>query len=251
LSYISTMNAMIFAAGLGTRLRPYTNDRPKALVEVNGKPLIEWAIRRLLYCGFNNIVINVHHFADQLTDFLKKNKGFGARIAISDERDLLLDTGGAIKKAQSLLGDEPFLIYNTDILSDYPLDELYQDHLNSKALASLLVRQRQSSRYLLFDESMQLCGWKNVKTGAEKIAREALLTHPFAFSGIHVVSPAIFELFPETAVFSIIDVYLKAAESLLLRGVEDERGIWLDVGKIPALAKAEQLVREIHFWGLE
>lgn len=245
------MNAMIFAAGLGTRLRPYTNDRPKALVEIKGRPLIEWAIRRLRYCGFEHIVVNVHHFADQLIDFLKEKKGFGAHISISDERDLLLDTGGAIKKAQALLGDEPFLIYNTDILSDYPLGELYEDHLKSTALASLLVRERQSSRYLLFDEEMHLCGWKNIKTGAEKIARDRVLKHPLAFSGVHVVSPGIFELFPETSVFSIIDVYLKAAESLPLRGVKDENSIWLDVGKVPALAKAEHLVDEINFWGLE
>ena len=244
------MNAMIFAAGLGTRLRPYTNDRPKALVEVNGKPLIEWAIRRLRYCGFDTIVVNVHHFADQVINFLEENKGFGAHISISDERDLLLNTGGAIKKAQALLGDEPFLIYNTDILSNYPLDKFYQDHLKSAALASLLVRQRQSSRYLLFDEAMHLCGWKNVKTGAEKIARDTVLKEPLAFSGIHVLSPGIFKRFPDTSVFSIIDVYLKAAESLVLRGVKDEESIWLDVGKVPALAKAEQLVGEINFWGI-
>jgi len=244
---------MIFAAGLGTRLRPYTNDRPKALVEVDGKPLIEWAIRRLRYCGFNDIVVNVHHFGEQLIQFLEANKGFGANIIISDERDQLLDTGGGLKKAREHLQDEPFLIYNTDILSDLPLQELYQQHCQSNALATLVVRKRESSRYLLFDEAMQLSGWRHARTGEEKIARERSEYFPYAFSGIHIASPAIFDFMPDQAIFSIIEVYLRAAREEPLYGYLDEGSHWLDVGKIPALTEAEQLVRLIQYadWNFE
>jgi NDP-sugar pyrophosphorylase family protein len=245
------MKAMIFAAGLGTRLRPYTNDRPKALVEVAGKPLIEWAIRRLLYCGFDELVINVHHFGQQIIDFLNQHNGFGAHIIISDERGLLLNTGGGLKKAADHLQDAPFLIYNTDVLSDIPLDALYQQHCHSDALATLVVRERESSRYLLFDENKLLSGWRHARTGEEKIAREVDASLPYAFSGIHIARPDIFDYMPDIEVFSIIDVYLNAAQHEKLQGYIDTSKYWLDVGKLPALEKAAQLVPHIPFAGVK
>ena len=243
--YLACMKAMIFAAGLGTRLRPYTNDKPKALVEVGGKPLIEIAIRRLMKCGFQDIVVNVHHFGDLLIDVLERNEGFGANIIISDERNQLLDTGGGLKHAKKHLQDAPFLIYNTDILSDLSLAQLYQKHLSNESLATLVVRKRESSRYLLFDESMMLSGWRHARTGEEKIARSVKNYYSFAFSGIHVVSPALFDYMPNEKVFSIIDVYLTAAKDSQIDGFLDNDSLWLDVGKIPALEQAQQMVTQI------
>jgi NDP-sugar pyrophosphorylase family protein len=242
------MKAMIFAAGLGTRLRPYTNDKPKAMVEVGGKTLIEWAIRRLLFCGFRDIVVNVHHFGQLLMDFLVSHNGFGANIIISDEREKLLNTGGGLKKAQQWLSNAPFLIYNVDVLSNLPLDELYRQHLNSEALATLVVRQRESSRYLLFDDHMNLSGWRNAKTGEEKIARPQSQYQAMAFSGIHILSPEIFDHMSSEDVFSIIDVYLTTAATECIKGFYDQHSIWLDVGKIPALEKAAQLLDQIQFY---
>ena len=241
------MKAMIFAAGLGTRLRPYTNDKPKAMVEVGGKTLIEWAIRRLLFCGFKDIVVNVHHFGQLLIDFLTSHNGFGANIIISDEREKLLNTGGGLKKAQKWLSNAPFLIYNVDVLSNLPLDELYRQHLDSQALATMVLRQRQSSRYLLFDDQMTLSGWRNIKTGEEKIARPQSQYQEMAFSGIHMLSPEIFNYMPSELVFSIIDVYLNIAATNTIKGFHDQHSIWLDVGKIPALEQAEQILGQIQF----
>ncbi|WP_218186239.1 sugar phosphate nucleotidyltransferase [Marinifilum fragile] len=163
---------MIFAAGLGTRLKPYTNTKPKALVELAGKTLLERAIQKLVKLGVDRIVINVHHFADLIEDFLKENNNFGVDIRISDERDHLLDTGGGLKKAIDLfIPDAPVLIYNVDILSSIDLNELIQQHESSKALVSMVMRKRESSRYLYFNKEKQLTGWKNCKTGEVKKAR--------------------------------------------------------------------------------
>ncbi|RMG16441.1 MAG: nucleotidyltransferase family protein, partial [Bacteroidetes bacterium] len=186
------MKAMIFAAGLGTRLRPLTHHRPKALVEVGGKCLLEIVIRRLLAHGFEEIVVNVHHFAGQVEAFLAQHAGFGARIAISDERSLLLDTGGGLRQAAWFFDEQPFLVHNVDVLSDIDLTAMYQAHLQSGALATLACRRRQSSRYLLFDEQNHLCGWKNVKSGEVRMSRQVKSCHPLAFSGIHVIDPNIF-----------------------------------------------------------
>ncbi|MGB1243748.1 MAG: sugar phosphate nucleotidyltransferase, partial [Chitinophagales bacterium] len=167
------MKAMIFAAGLGTRLRPLTNDKPKALVEVNGKPLLEIVILQLKRYGFRDIVVNVHYFAKQIIRFLEAKNNFGIHIQISDESDLLLETGGGLQKAKHFLcsDDEPFLVHNVDILSDINLKALYQSHLEGSPLATLVVRNRKTSRYLLFDETNRLCGWKNVKTGEVRMMR--------------------------------------------------------------------------------
>lgn len=239
------MRAMIFAAGLGTRLRPLTLDRPKAMVEIRGMPLLEIAIRRLKSFGVKEIVVNIHHFGEMIIDFLQSNHHFGIDIVISDERNLLLDTGGGLKKAAPLLGDAPFLVHNVDVISDLDLKALYSFHLQSKALATLAIRNRQSSRYLLFDEAQILSGWRNVKTGEQKTCRTAHPHHDFAFSGIHVIDPRIFNFMPEEAVFSIIDVYLKAGQTEKIQGYPHSSGRWLDVGKIPAIAQAEQILPEL------
>ncbi|RMG86240.1 MAG: nucleotidyltransferase family protein, partial [Bacteroidetes bacterium] len=227
------MKAMIFAAGLGTRLRPLTNDRPKALVEVGGRPLLEIALRRLRFFGFRQVVINIHHFADAIRDFLAQNDNFGLDIRLSDETDRLLDTGGGLKKAAPFFDDgAPFLLCNADILTSLHLKELYDFHVRHGGVATLAVRQRPTSRYLLFrPDTLQLCGWKNEKTGEIRRARLAENPVPLAFSGVQVVSPEIFEWMPDRAVFSIIEVYLAAAAQRPVFGFRHDADHWLDVGK--------------------
>ena len=237
---------MIFAAGLGTRLRPLTNDRPKALVEVGGMPLLEITIRRLKHYGCTEIVINVHHFAEKIIAFLKEKNNFGIIIHISDERDWLLETGGGLKKAISFFTDnEPFLVCNADILTDLDLRKMYDAHCESKAIATVAVRNRETSRYLVFNKKQELVGWRNVKTEEVKWSKKTRedLTKNLAFSGIHVISPAFFDYFPKREkAFSIIPVYLKAAKKERVLAYPHNETIWLDVGKLPALKEAEKIV---------
>jgi NDP-sugar pyrophosphorylase family protein len=235
------MKAMVFAAGLGTRLRPYTNDRPKALVEVQGKTLLEIVLRRLKYFGVEEAVVNVHHFADKVITHLQEHENFGLKIHISDERDLLLDTGGGLKKAAHWLSDAPFLIHNVDILSTLDLGKLYASHRPGVDLSTLAVRQRETSRYLEFTPQGELCGWKNNKTGERKISREEATTMDWAYSGIAVIDPAVFAYFPEDKeVFSIIDVWLAAAKKGIIRNFPHDATKWLDVGKPAALDRAAE-----------
>lgn len=207
------MKAFIFAAGLGTRLRPLTLDRPKALVEVAGKTMLERTFTTLKEAGFSDFVVNVHHFADQITDYLAANDNFGCNVAISDERELLRDTGGAVKAARQLLGDEPFLIHNVDIISNLDIRGFVSSGLDG-ALAKLVVSERQSSRKLLFDGSDCLCGWLNISNGEVRgpaAETPEMVRSILAFSGIHMISPEVFglmETWPEK--FSIIDFYLSA-----------------------------------------
>lgn len=245
------MKAMIFAAGLGTRLRPLTNDKPKALVEVNGKPLLEIVILQLKKYGFTDIVVNVHYFAKQIIRFLEAKNNFDIHIQISDESDLLLETGGGLQKAKSLLtaNNQPFLVHNVDILSDINLTELYQNHLNNKSLATLVVRNRRTSRYLLFDQANRLCGWKNVKTGEIRMVRDSAVSlklKALAFSGIHIISPRIFDYMPsEESAFSIIETYLQVAKKEKLMAYPSDDSRWLDVGKPESLAQAAKLYEAI------
>lgn len=207
------MKAFIFAAGLGTRLRPLTLDRPKALVEVAGKTMLERTFTTLKEAGFSDFVVNVHHFADQITDYLAANDNFGCNVAISDERELLRDTGGAVKAARQLLGDEPFLIHNVDIISNLDIRGFVSSGLDG-ALAKLVVSERQSSRKLLFDGSDCLCGWLNISNGEVRgpaAETPEMVRSILAFSGIHMISPEVFglmETWPEK--FSIIDFYHSA-----------------------------------------
>jgi NDP-sugar pyrophosphorylase family protein len=241
------MKAMIFAAGLGTRLRPLTDDKPKALVEVGGMPLLEIAIRRLKWFGIGEIIVNVHHHGEQIEAFLEKRSFFGLEIAISDERDRLLNTGGGLKKASWFFDDGgPFLVMNTDVLTDLDLRAMYEAHRPAQALATLAVQRRKTSRYLLFNKARQLAGWRNKKTGVERWSRPEQEVQAYAFSGIHVINPALFDYFPDEAVFSIIDVYLEAAKTESILAYPHDDTFWQDVGKLSALERAERLVARLE-----
>lgn len=239
------MKAMIFAAGLGTRLKPITDTIPKALVPVGGKTLLEHVITKLASQGFDELIVNVHHHADKIIEFLKEKNNFGLRIEISDERDLLLDTGGGIRKAAHFFDDgKPFLIHNVDILSDADLAGLYQIHEQSGNDATLLVKERETSRYLYFDDEKRLKGWMNTKTGEIKSPFadfQPAKNHQFAFSGIHVLSPSIFkqmEGYP--AKFPIMDFYIEnAAKAKIGYHLNNELRM-IDVGKLDSLKEAEE-----------
>lgn len=228
------MKAMIFAAGLGTRLRPLTNNLPKALVEIKGKTLLEITINRLIENGFNEIIVNVHHHADQVISFLHEHN-FKAKIEISDEREKLLDTGGGLKKAKWFFDDQPFLLHNVDIISDLDLREFYNIHLRNHSIATLAVRNRKSSRYFLLDNDYVLCGWENIKTGEQIISRDKEHLSQLAFSGIHIIDPKLFNYFPVEEKFSIVEVYLKTAKREKIKGYLHNYSFWQDVGKLQDL----------------
>lgn len=243
------MKAMIFAAGLGTRLKPFTDSRPKALVAVGGKTMLERVMLRLKEAGFDHVVINIHHFGEQIIRFLEERENFGLEVSISDERGELLDTGGGILKAASLLeGTEPFLVHNVDILSDVNLQEFYEAHLRSGALVSLLTGRRETSRYLLFDGNGRLCGWQNRKTGEVKSPLEGFRPEEYkgyAFGGIHVLSPEVFgRMKGWSGCFSIIDFYLSIAAGSDIRAYCPSDYRWMDIGKPEALAAAEKWITE-------
>lgn len=239
--------AMIFAAGLGTRLRPLTDTRPKALVEVAGEPLLRHVIRRLQEAGVERMVVNVHHFAQQIIDYLKGNDYFGSDIQISDETATLLDTGGGLRKAAPLFSDQaPILIHNVDILSNANLRTFCEDNANNDA--TLLVSERTTSRYLLFNDSMRLVGWTNVATGEVRSPYPNLRVERcrrYAFSGIHLFSPRLFPLmaqWPEK--FGIIDFYLKACAEADIRGHLQRDLRLIDVGKTGALGEAAAFIKK-------
>lgn len=238
---------MIFAAGLGTRLKPLTNTMPKALVPVGGKPLLQHTIEKLIAAGFDEIIINIHHFADQIIHFVKANNQFGIRIAFSDERAQLLDTGGGIKKAAWFFDDEqPFLIHNVDILSNINLTELYTTHTRGEALATLVCSDRQTSRYLLFDRNNHLKGWINEKTGETKSPVTAIQPQNYrklAFAGIHILSPSILshmQQFPDR--FPIINFYLTLCEKKMIRSFIPSNLKMMDVGKLNSIEEAEHFL---------
>ncbi len=238
---------MIFAAGLGTRLKPFTDTMPKALVPVSGIPMLEILIRHLKANGINDFVINVHHFANQVIDFLKSNDDFDANIAISHEEELLLDTGGGLLKAAWFFDDnKPFLVHNVDVISDIEYQEMLGIHNKTKALVTLAVSKRETSRYFLFDENMQLCGWENTKTGEVKIVRpEVTDMLRFAFSGIHIIDPLIFSYMKQDGKFSVVDTYLELAASHKITGFEHKPENWVDMGKPDQLLKAESILRKL------
>ncbi|MEM1319293.1 MAG: nucleotidyltransferase family protein [Bacteroidota bacterium] len=242
------MKAMILAAGMGTRLRPFTNYHPKALVEVNGMPLLEIAIRRLMYFGCRDIIINVHHFAEQIIRFLERNEHFGINIALSDEQDQLLNTGGGLKKAASFFDDgQAFLLCNTDILTNLDLNAFYQAHLDSEALVTLGVRRRDTSRYLIFDQKGLMHGWANVKSGELCLPRQqSTALQLWAFSGLHIIDPALFKLMPAEEAFSIIDLYLEVCADHPIQSYPHNDSLWLDVGRKEALAAAASITEQLQ-----
>lgn len=252
------MKAMIFAAGLGTRLKPLTDTLPKALVPLAGKTLLQWQIEKLKAAGITDIVVNVHHFPDMIIDYLRDNDNFGCRIAVSDERDMLLETGGGLRKAKSLLTsfqspesgcpEAPILICNVDILSNIDIPTLLRAY-NPNEMGVVVVYPRETQRYLVFDETHRLCGWTNIATGDVRgpIANTQYPianTQNLAFSGMQVLNPRIFEVMDKVIEekgekFSLIDLYLSIAEKEILRAFIPENYRMMDVGKINQLAEAE------------
>jgi NDP-sugar pyrophosphorylase family protein len=253
------MKAMIFAAGLGTRLKPLTDNMPKALVPLAGKTLLQWQIERLKSAGITDIVVNVHHFPDMIIDYLKEHHNFGCNIQVSDERDMLLETGGGLRKAMRILGDKAkgdgILVCNVDILSNIDIPTLLQTY-NSEEMGIVVVSERKTQRYLLFDEENRLCGWTNVATGEIK-GDEAMrrkgdeAIKRLAFSGMQVLNPRIFECMDAVVEqkgekFSLIDLYLNIADKEVLRAYVPEDYRMMDVGKIDQISEAEAFAQTIN-----
>ncbi len=246
------MKALIFAAGIGSRLKPWTNEHPKALVEVGCKPMLQRVIENIIAAGITDIIVNVHHFGEQIIDFLQERK-FNADISVSDERSLLLDTGGGLRKVVSMLDNEPLLIHNADILTDYCLKNLIAAHQRNMNDATLLVASRDSSRLLVFDAGMGLKGWTNIATGAVK--PEGLSVRSdfmmMSFNGIHIINPSLYNRImdyrPAEVPFSIIDFYLDYAATAKIGGEPiPESCHWFDIGKPATLEEAKSYMASLH-----
>lgn len=240
------MKAMILAAGLGTRLRPLTDDRPKALVEVGGRPLLEIALSRLRVFGIREVIVNVHHFADMVVEYLKANDNFGMRIEVSREEELL-DTGGGLKKAAWFFledapgRDEPFIVHNVDVISTVDLGRMARFHTEHQALATLAVQGRETARYLLFDQQGQLCGRRSGDDGQAELVRSSPQVLALAFCGIHVLSPRLFAVMRDEGAFSIIPAYLQLAgqkENILAFRADEY--YWRDLGRPDHVMQAAQ-----------
>lgn len=236
------MKAMVLAAGLGTRLRPLTNDRPKALVEIAGRTLLEIALTRLRDFGVRESIVNVHHFADKVVDYVREHD-FGVKVEISREDDVLLDTGGGLKKAAWFFqgSDKPFFLHNVDVISDIDLGRMLESHARHGALATLAVQQREASRYLLFDENGELCGRRAGKDAPAEMAWPCSQPQALGFCGIHVISPRLLSMLTEDGVFPIIPPYLRlaaASEKILAFRADGYR--WRDLGTPEHLVQAQQ-----------
>lgn len=242
------MKAMILAAGLGTRLKPITDTVPKALVEVNGMPILEIIIRRLIKSGFNEVVINVHYYADKIIHFLNSKNNFDITIHISDESKEILDTGGGIKNAAPFLeGSEPFLVHNVDVISDIDLKAFYEFHTHHDPIASLAVKDKNSSRSLLFDKYWDLSGWKNSQTGASRIIKDIQSDlRSIGFCGLHVINPGIFKIMKERGVFSIITTYMNLSSEYKILGYPVENNLWIDIGSHEQLKKAQSIDPKVY-----
>lgn len=234
---------MILAAGIGSRLRPVTDKIPKALVEVGGKTMLERTIRRLKQYGFDEFIINLHHFPEKIKNYLERHNYFDVEISFSEENPELLDTGGGLKHASWFFGgDQSFLIHNVDVLSNLNINKLYNYHQARGALATLVVQNRSTSRYLLFDEQNRLCGWENTRTGNKVMIKNNKKLKKLAFSGIHITKPSIFNHMPSKNVFSIMDVYLKAAKEEKILAFIDDESYWFDIGNRENLEKARNFI---------
>ena len=237
------MKAMLLAAGFGTRLKPFTEHHPKALAEVNGKSLLQHNIEYLQQFGIYDVVVNVHHFAEQIIQAIKNNDGWGSRVSVSDETDAILETGGGLRRAAWFFKDEEdFVLMNVDVLTDLHLDEMIAFHKKNKPLATLATTNRETSRYFLFNEAGILCGWKNIKTGEEKVMRHENNLTPKAFSGLHIISTKIFPLMqPPEIKFSMVDVYLSLCASHSILSYNHSGSKFIDVGRPESLQKAQVL----------
>lgn len=247
------MKAMVLAAGLGTRLRPLTDQRPKALVEIGGRTLLEITLTRLRSFGVREVIINVHHLADQIADYLRARQNFGVRIELSRE-DVLLDTGGGLKKAawfflqDDTSPEEPFLLHNVDIISTIDFGQLLQAHKQTHALVTLAVQRRDTSRQLLFDEPLHLCGRLPGRDKPPVLARPCANAQALAFTGIHVISPRLLTLMTETGAFSILDTYLRlTATGENIQGYRADQFYWRDLGKPEQLREAEEDYKQALF----
>lgn len=237
------IKVMILAAGLGSRLKPWTDKHPKALAIVNGKSLLQRNIEYLQQYGIKEVIVNVHHFADQIIDAINQNKGWGSNITISDETTEVLETGGGLQKAAWYFNDaDCFVLMNADVLTNMNLAEMIQLHKQSSALATLAVSNRETSRYFLFDDQNNLRGWRNVKTGEEKpTPLPPVRLSQKAFSGIHVISNKIFSLIKQHGKFSMVDVYLDLCADKIIQSFDHSASKFIDVGKPESIAKAELL----------
>ncbi len=236
---------MIFAAGLGTRFKPWTDHHPKALAVVNNKSLLQRNIEYLQQYGIREVIVNVHHFADQIIDAVRENKGWGSHIIISDESDLVLETGGGLLKARPLLeDDEPFITLNADILTDLNIHHLLSFHRQNKALVSFGITNRTSSRNFLFDDNNRLCGWINNGTGETKITVPKAHLHPMAYSCVAVFEQGFFKLIPQRGKFSLTETYLSLAQDQIIMGYEHSGDRFIDVGKPESVAQAEKLFKD-------
>lgn len=239
------MKAMVLAAGLGTRLRPLTDSRPKALVEINGRTLLEITLSKLRASGVGEVIVNAHHFADMIVDYLKQNQNFGMRIEISRE-DVLLDTGGGLKKAawffqEGSSGDRPFILHNVDVISNVDLGRMAESHAAQKALATLMVQNRKTSRYLLFDEQGTLCGRRFTNGQPDELSRLTQQPQALAFSGIHIISPRLLPMMIEEGIFSIITAYLRfAAQGEKIAAFHADDSYWRDLGNAESLQQAAE-----------
>jgi NDP-sugar pyrophosphorylase family protein len=241
---------MVLAAGLGTRLRPLTDDRPKALVEVGGRPLLEITLSRLRAFGVREVIINVHHFADMVLAYLKANDNFGMHIEISRE-EILLDTGGGLKKARDFFLhdasglEDPFILHNVDVLSTIDLRRMVQFHTEHQVLATLAVQDRETSRHLFFDEQLQLCGRRSGDDQETELVRPSSQPQALAFCGIHVISPRIFSMMIEEGVFPIVPCYLRfAAQGERVLAFRADEYYWRDLGKADNVLQAAQDLKE-------
>ncbi len=233
---------MILAAGLGTRLKPFTNKHPKALALVNGKSLLQRNIEYLQNFGIKEVIVNVHHFPDQIISSIKTNKGFGSEVTTSNETQEVLETGGGLKKASCFFkGTQPFILMNVDVLTDMDMSLMIKQHITQKPLATLAVTSRVTSRYFLFDELENLCGWKNETTGEQKMSKEVPVSTQKAFSGIHIISPEIFSLMKHEGKFSLVDVYLELSKTHTITAFDHSTSKFVDVGKPESIAIAEEI----------
>lgn len=237
------MKAMLLAAGLGTRLKPFTDFHPKALALVNGKTLLQRNIEYLKGFGVDGIIINVHHFAEQIIQFLDAHHSFGIDIQISDERDVVLETGGGLLKAKEFFEKEktPFVLMNSDILTQLSLSDMLRFHKEHHPLATLAVSKRSSSRHFLFNEQQQLCGWENTQTNEAIYCRHDNPLHAMAFSGIHIIEPQLFSFITHQGKFSMVDVYLDIATQQIILGYDHTGIALIDAGKPESIVAAEKL----------
>lgn len=233
------MKAMLFAAGLGTRFKPWTDQHPKALAVVNGKTLLQRNLEYLQQYDITEVVVNVHHFADQIEEAIRANKGWGSHVMISDEREGVLETGGGLLKAREFLKDDSFITLNVDILTEANLKHFLACHQQENALITLATKERETSRYLLFNKYNRLCGWRNVKTGEEKIVLQAKDLFQKAYSGLALFEPTVFDLIRETGKFSLIDLYLSLAHDNKISSFDHSESKFIDVGKPDSVKEAE------------